>query len=165
MMFPVLLGWIIGVPLAIWWPRPAKPDHPAETRAYITIRYAAACLLAAYVLYMTVVFTQLRDIVGVVELLGIIAGFGAFMLSPLASCASALDVQRRSVAIAGSYFAALLTAGQTLFSFFLLLNTAVVDPTTPLWWRIFAGASMVLAAVALALVLELYAMVRRRPTP
>ncbi|MDB5057621.1 MAG: hypothetical protein JWO59_1093, partial [Chloroflexi bacterium] len=84
---------------------------------------------------------------------------------PLASCASALDVQRRSVAIAGSYFAALLTAGQTLFSFFLLLNTAVVDPTTPLWWRIFAGASMVLAAVALALVLELYAMVRRRPTP
>jgi hypothetical protein len=164
MMFPVLIGWIIGVPLAIWWPRPVKDDHPAETRAYATIRYAAACLLAAYALYMAVVFTLLRDVVGIVELLGIIAGFGAFMLSPLASCASALDVQRRSVAIVGSYFAALLTAGQTIFSFFLFLNTAVVDPTTPVWWRVCALASTLSAAVALALVLELYAMVRRNPT-
>jgi hypothetical protein len=83
------------------------------------------------------------------------------MLSPLATCATALDAQRRWMAVCGAYVAALLTAGQVWFSFSLFLGLISPVPWAPVWCIAFAAISAVLAAAALFLVLELYTMVRR----
>jgi hypothetical protein len=162
-MLPVLIGWIIGVPLTIWWPRPPSPDHPSLTRAYTTIRVVAALLLVSFGLYITVVLRELLGSIGWLPSLGIAFGGGAFMISPLATCASALDVQRRSLAIVGSYGSALLAAGQVWFSFSLWLELSINDPYAPWWCVAFTLLSTGFAAAALALTLELYAMVRRPP--
>lgn len=162
MMIPMLIGWVIGVPLDIWWPRPASPEHPARARAYRMIRTIAALLLVSYALYIVVVLKQVGPI-GLLPSLGLAFGGGAFMLSPLATCASALDVQRRSMAIFGTYGATLLIAGQAWFSFAQWLGLIELGPYAPLWWKLFTLASTVIAAAALALALELYTMVRRPP--
>jgi len=159
----VLIGWIIGVPLDIWWPRPASPDHPSLARAYRLVRSIAACLLASFCLYIAVVLVdQLIPSVGLAAALGLASGLGAFMLSPLATCASALDVQRRGMAIIGTYCAALFTAGQTWFSFSLLLDLLAnpLRPHSPFWWKLSVLVSTGLAAVSLVLALELYVMIR-----
>ena len=162
MMIPVLIGWVIGVPLDIWWPRKVEPEHAGLARAYSLIRIVAALLAISYALYFAVLLLMgLLGLVGWLEALGIAFGGGAFMLSPLATCATALDAQRRWLAIAGSYGAALLTAGQAWFSFSLFLNFSVPGSGVPGWYLAMLAISALLAAAGLLLVLELYSMVRR----
>ncbi len=43
-MIPVLIGWIIGVPLDIWWPRKVAPEHQGLARAYSAIRVTSILL-------------------------------------------------------------------------------------------------------------------------
>jgi hypothetical protein len=162
MMIPVLIGWIVGVPLDIWWPRKVAPEHPGLARAYSLIRASSVLLALSWTLYFVIVLLmgQLGQM-GWLEALGIGLGGAAFMLSPLATCATALDAQRRWMAIFGSYSAALLAAlvFWSSFSVFLLLITQF--PWAPFWYAVFTATSTILSAVALFLVLELYTMVRR----
>jgi hypothetical protein len=161
MMIPMLIGWIIGVPLTIWWPRAHSPEHPGQARALRTIRFAAGFMIVSTAFYMAVQVSQLAHQDGWLAALGVAFVFGAFLLSPLASCASSLDVQRRSMAIVGSYLAVVTAAGQFWFSALTLLVLTYMDPYSPLWWRACMVVSAVFAAVTLFLVLELYALVRR----
>jgi hypothetical protein len=165
MMIPMLIGWIIGVPLTIWWPRPKSPEHPGQTRALGKVRLAAGCMILSTTFYMAVEVAQLVHQEGWLAALSTAFVFGAFLLSPLASCASSLDVQRRGMAIVGSYLAVVTAGGQFWFSALTLLVLIYLDPYSPLWWRACMIVSAVFAAVALFLVLELYALVRRPTDP
>lgn len=163
MLTPVLLGWIVSVPLDIWWPRKVSPEHPALARSYGLVHWAAGLLLAGYILFMAVILHLVGGSLGWLDTAAMAFGGGAMMLSPLAACASALDVQRRSLAIAGCYGAALLAAGQVWFSLFLWSYASnPIDPV-PWWCTPAAVVSAALAAIALALILELYTLTRRPP--
>lgn len=162
MMIPVLIGWIIGVPLDIWWPRKVAPEHQGLARAYSAIRVTSILLALSFVLYFVVVI-RMGSLGPIGWLEGLAMGMGgtAFMLSPLATCATALDAQRRWMAVCGAYGAALLVAGQVWFSFSMLLAFLQHAFPAPFWFSAFMAVSAALAAVALVLVLELYTMVRR----
>jgi hypothetical protein len=164
MMLPMLIGWVIGVPLDIWWPRPVSSEHPGLASAYRLVRTAAGCLLISWALFIPVVLSWLlSNEVGFLQGLSIAFSGGAFMLSPLASCASALDVQKRAMAIASVYCAVLLICVQFWLSVLSLLSLVPLRPYAPLWWVICCGLSTLLAAISLVLVLELYALIRRPP--
>lgn len=161
-MIPVLIGWIIGVPLDIWWPRKVAPEHPGLARAYSLIRLISVLLAASYLFYFVVLLQMgLLGPIGWLDALGFGVGGCAFMLSPLATCATALDAQRRWLAISGSYWAGLLTAGQAWFSLSIFLTLITQAPWAPFWYRAASLISTILAAAAFMLVLELYSMVRR----
>jgi hypothetical protein len=160
-----LLGWIVSVPLDIWWPRKISPEHPALARSFGLVRWTAGVHLLAYSLFMAVLLHLAGGMMGWLEAATLAVSGGAMMLSPLAACASALDVQRRSLALGGCYGAALLAAGQIWFSLYLWLYTASPISPVPWWCMPAAVLSAALAAIALALTLELYTLTRRPSTP
>ena len=162
-MFPTLLAMIFGVPLTIWWPRPASPEHPAQARAYRRVRLASALLLVGSALYIIVSLSDALYLIGWQVACTIALSYMAFMLAPLATCAGALDTQRREPALIGSFIAALFAGGQAWLSLLSFLVYSIGMPGTPLWWRLGFLCSAAFAAGGLAIVLEFYALIRRPP--
>lgn len=160
MMLFVLLGWLLAVPVVIWWPRPAG-ENATRTRAYRTLRDAASCLLPGYALF-AFVYALLLDVRPGDGFFLVIVLFFSFLgvvaLTPFALGMLALDVGNRTLGLTGSVLAAIFAGGLTSFALLLLLSA--VQRTIPFWYAAPALGAALLCGASAALVLEAYAVMR-----
>lgn len=157
MIFPVLVGWMVGVPAAIWWPRGDSGDS-ARARAYRMFRGAASCLLPGYILWVLLLGLDPDDAYFRLLLL-ILAFLGLLALTPLALGMLALDLRNRPLGLIGSILAVLFSAGLTCYGLIVVLGV-LIRAGIPLWQGAVAVATILLCGAATAFILEAYALLR-----
>ncbi len=157
-MGPGLIIWVIGIPITIWRPRKTVPGS-WQAHAYLALRYAAIWLLLGYLLLLLPGLGRVRD---EPMLIPLFAGLGAFLLSPLSTCAIALDAQRRWFALFNSYLAILFACGVIWNCIIQLLVYLLIDPGSGSPWRIaLVSVAGLMCAAALVFMLELYTLIRQ----
>jgi hypothetical protein len=160
MMPFILLGWLLAVSLAIWWPRRAD-EHAARTRAYRTLRDAASCLLPGYISFSVLIALLLDVRPGdwfFLVVVRYLAGLGALMLTPYALGMVGLDIGNRPLGLGSSVLAALCAAGLACYGMLLLLN--VMLRAIPVWYAVPAFGAALFCGASAAFVLEAYAVMR-----
>ncbi|HWE62626.1 MAG TPA: hypothetical protein VHB98_13010 [Chloroflexota bacterium] len=156
MMPFVLIGWLLAVPLAIWWPRPLD-DESARTRAYRLLRNAATCLLPGYLLFTLQLGIDPNDQYFRILVL-VFVFLGALSLTPLALGMLALDFQRRWLGLGSGVLAALFPAGIVVYALLTLIGAYM--RLVPGWYAFPAIGALLLCGGATAFVLEAYAVMR-----
>jgi hypothetical protein len=156
----ILLGWLLAVASAIWWPR-ADDDNPARGRAYRALRDAASCLVLGYVMFsiliLLLVGVRPGDFLFLVVILAL-AQLCAFVFTPFALGMLALDFGYRWLGLGSSVLAALCGAGLTCYALLILL-AAFTDPV-PTWYAAPAFGAALLCGASTVFVLETYATMR-----
>lgn len=156
MILPVLIGWFLGVPLAIWWPRPSD-DNVARAKIYRLLRRAALCQLVGFLCWtLTLGINPADQIFGVVLL--ICAVIGAISLTPFAIGMLGLDFGNRWLGVIGAALATLFPAGLTCYSVLTLF--AIYTGAIPWLIGLPATGAVMLCGTATWLVLEAYATMR-----
>lgn len=160
---PVLIGWLLAVMVAIWWPRSDSAANQARTRSYRACQYAASLLLPGYLL---TVFAQVA-LVGwelLPLLLPILVVIAALALTPLAIGMLALDIGSRPLGLVSAVLAALFAAGLAGLNALNLL-AAIADiwqggSLIPGWWPFVLAPATLLCGGATAFILETYTLMR-----
>lgn len=150
---------IIGVQIAIWWPRAVKAGT-AAAHALRALRVAAACLVVAFTLALATTGLPFEGLP--LQRVLLAAMLGTMPLLPLSSAAFALEHGRRLRALLGAYGAMIFAAALTWFCIFRLLYL-LVSPA-PRWQIACIVGALALCAVAVTAILELYAAIRQ-PSP
>lgn len=153
----IQLSTIIGVQAAIWWPRQIKPGT-ATARAYRALRIAAVCLSASFLLIIAT--TGLPFEGSLPQRLILAASLGTLPLTPLSSIALSLEHGRRVRALYAAYAALLLAAALTWFCILRALYFLVVPIAAPWQAGCILGA-LLLCAIAVVCILEVYTSIRR----
>lgn len=165
MISPILIGWLLAVLVAIWWPRPESTANPARTHAYRSCQYAASLLLPGYLL---TIFAQLA-ITGwelLPLLLPILIAIAAMALTPLAIAMLSLDIGSRPLGLVSAVLAAPFAAGLAGLNALNLL-AAIIDlwqggSLVPGWWPFVLAPATLLCGGATAFILETYTLMRWR---
>ena len=150
---------IIGVQVAIWWPRAVKAGMAAH--ALRALRVAAACLMAGFALALATTGLPFEGVP--VQRVLLAAMLGTMPLLPLSSAAFALEHGRRLRALIGAYGALFFAAALTWFCIFRLLFLLVFP--APRWQIACILGALVLCVGAVTAILEVYAAIRQPWSP